>query len=94
MVKFIASGKYKLESVIASGSFGQVYQDLPFAIKEVRLPQVSRNIEGMKNIIFNEIKIMLQLDHPNLVKMFEVVEENNCIYIVMEMCDGDLRSKT
>jgi hypothetical protein len=39
----IAKGKYQLEKVIASGSFGRVYADRQFAIKEMKLPTTSES---------------------------------------------------
>ena len=39
----------------------------------------------------DEIYIMLQLDHPNIVRLEEVYESTNEIYIVQELClGGDL----
>lgn len=34
------------------------------------------------------------MNHEHTVKLFEVVEEGDYIYIVMELCDGDLRNAT
>ena len=36
----------------------------------------------------DEIYIMLQLDHPNIVRLEEVYESTNEIYIVQELCLG------
>jgi calcium-dependent protein kinase len=36
----------------------------------------------------NEIFIMCQLDHPNIVRIEEVYESTNEIYIVQELCHG------
>ena len=36
----------------------------------------------------NEIFIMCQLDHPNIVRIQEVYESTNEIYIVQELCLG------
>lgn len=36
----------------------------------------------------NEIFIMCQLDHPNIVRIEEVYESTNEIYIVQELCLG------
>jgi serine/threonine protein kinase len=38
----------------------------------------------------NEVRILTQLNHPNIVKVYEVIEENNAVYIVMEQCEDDL----
>lgn len=35
-----------------------------------------------------ETEIMKNLDHPNIVKLCEVMEDANCYYLVMELCTG------
>ena len=35
-----------------------------------------------------EINIMKEMDHPNIIKLFEVYEEDQYIYLVMEECTG------
>ena len=36
----------------------------------------------------NEIQVLKDLDHPNIVKMFEFLEDEKRIYIVTEICKG------
>ena len=36
----------------------------------------------------NEIFIMCQLDHPNVMRIEEVYESNSALYIVQELCVG------
>jgi len=35
-----------------------------------------------------EIDILKNLDHPNIVKLYEVFEDKNSIYLVTELCTG------
>lgn len=35
-----------------------------------------------------EIDILKNLDHPNIVKLYEVFEDNRYIYLVTELCTG------
>lgn len=35
-----------------------------------------------------EIKILQNLDHPNIIKLFEFFEDEDCIYLIMEVCSG------
>lgn len=40
------------------------------------------------HIIRDEIKILSDLDHPNIIKYYETYESPNYIYLVMEYCQG------
>lgn len=36
----------------------------------------------------NEINIMKQLDHPNIMKLYEIHESKNSVYLVVELLKG------
>eukprot|EP00388_Colpodella_angusta_P007921 GDKJ01022004.1.p1 GENE.GDKJ01022004.1~~GDKJ01022004.1.p1 ORF type:complete len:613 (-),score=160.07 GDKJ01022004.1:1791-3629(-) len=36
----------------------------------------------------NEAAIYLKLDHPNICRLLEVVEDEECVYLIMECCTG------
>jgi calcium/calmodulin-dependent protein kinase I len=36
----------------------------------------------------NEIDIMTQVDHPNIVKLYEIFEDDQCYHLVMELMTG------
>ena len=51
------------------------------------------NDEYIKNAIVREIEIMKNLQSPNIIKLFEVHETVNNIYIIQELADeGTLRN--
>jgi calcium-dependent protein kinase len=35
-----------------------------------------------------EINLMIQIDHPNVIKLYEVFEDSRYIYLIMEECSG------
>ena len=37
-------------------------------------------------LLKNELDCLEQLDHPNIVKTLELLEDEECIYVVMELC--------
>ena len=57
----------------------------PVAIKSVKKRGMRpAAIEDMKR----EIRLLSQLDHPNIVKILEAFEDDKCITLVMEICNG------
>jgi serine/threonine protein kinase len=56
-----------------------------YAIKSIRVERVSDLFLGE---LKNEIAILRTLDHPNIVRAYEVSEGKRQIYIVLELCDG------
>ena len=49
-------------------------------VEKVRLPDVK--------YFETEIKILSLLDHPNVVRLFEVFEDDKNFYLIMELCKG------
>jgi cyclin-dependent kinase 12/13 len=88
---------------IGEGTYGQVYKakdrdtgDL-VALKKVRL---ENELEGFPITAVREIKILRQLDHPNIVRLIEIVtdkhdaldflKDKGSFYLVFEYMDHDL----
>lgn len=58
---------------------------LKFALKT--LNKVDLPPEDILNLR-NEVSCMARLDHPNILRVHEVLETDACIYLVMELCQG------
>jgi len=62
-----------------------------FALKSI---QIHRIYEHRLHDLRNEIDILKALDHPNIVRAYDVFESRREIYIIMEKCSGgDLSSR-
>jgi len=44
----------------------------------------------MHKHMFDEINVMAQIDHPFIVKLFDVAQDQNIIYLYMEFMPADL----
>ena len=83
---------YKFLRILNHGSFGQVslYCDKTFKNKTYAVKAICK-MDPKKSIInqiISEINILSKLDHPNIVKYFRTMEDNNYCYIIMEYLGG------
>ena len=56
-----------------------------FALKTIQLNRLSQE---ERDVLFKEVAIMKQLDHPNIIKLIETFIDFKRLYIVMECCTG------
>ena len=90
--------KFAKEKKIGEGAFGKAWlvhkkDDLNsrFVIKEVNISKMSRR---EKDDARNEITVLSQMKHPNIVSYQGSFEEAGKLYILMDYCDGgDLHTK-
>ena len=41
-----------------------------------------------RDALINEIMVLKKLDHPNIIKLYEVYETDNSVYLVLELIEG------
>ena len=77
---------------LGKGAFGEVYltskqgSQERFATKKIDKKYAAN--PKAKKYIDNEIKILKEIDHPNIIKLYDVKENNQNYYLVMEYCNG------
>ena len=59
---------------------------VPYVVKIVDKTKIKEKNEA--NNIINEISILKQLHHQNVISLEKVYEDSKAIYIVMEYCEG------
>lgn len=93
MVRTDFHERFKVKKHLGEGSFAKVYlaykltDNLEFAVKAFSKESLTKQIKG-KAAIRNEIDILLQLEHPNILQLFEVHETKNSLYLVCEYLAG------
>ena len=83
---------YEVKSLIGEGGMGSVYLashtqvNRTVAIKSL-LPQFMAN-EEIKQRFKNEASTLAHLQHPNIVGLFDYIEDETGMYLVMEYVEG------
>jgi serine/threonine-protein kinase len=88
----IVAGRYRLRSLIAQGGTGAVYEaehvetGQPLALKTLLpdVPAAARVAERFRR----EAHAAPLLDHPNIVRVFDLVVDGNTLCLVMELLHG------
>lgn len=87
---------YTIGKLLGEGQFGEVYVgtvkggeegnrgDLR-AIKKIHKCLMDK---GDHEEVFNEFTLLKQMDHPNILKMYEILEDKEDYWIVTELCSG------
>ncbi|XP_027032547.1 serine/threonine-protein kinase MARK2 isoform X14 [Tachysurus fulvidraco] len=84
-------GKYRLLKTIGKGNFAKVKLARHVLTgKEVAVKIIDKTQLNSSSLqkLFREVRIMKLLNHPNIVKLFEVIETEKTLYLVMEYASG------
>lgn len=85
---------YDLIKKIGEGAYGLVFSAIhkktkkPFAIKQISLENEN---DGVPRSSIREIALLKTLDHPNIVKLFNIINHNGKLFMVFEIADMDLK---
>jgi serine/threonine-protein kinase len=86
-------GRYKVLEELGQGSMGIVYKahdpnlDLILAVKVLR-PECLQGETLVKRFLA-EARVLGRLDHPNIVRVYNVDEDQGTVYIAMEFLEGE-----
>lgn len=80
---------YEILKELGNGSYGRVYRVKHKITNEIRackkmIKDKINDLDGFNK----EIEILSQLDHPNIIKLYEIFEEKKFIHLIMEECTG------
>jgi len=81
-----------METVLGSGLNGEVVlakkpenQSQAFAVKSFSTKGLSAK---RKELLQNEVEVFLCMDHPHIIRLFDVYESDESLYLVMERMEG------
>jgi hypothetical protein len=96
VINRVVGDRYRLETVVGSGGTGVVWRAFDerlnrwVAVKEVRIPPTVTAAEQIELVgrALAEARSAGGLDHPNIVPVYDVVEEDGRPFIVMRLVRG------
>ena len=85
-------GQYVLSKTIGKGTFGKVklgVHNLTGEKVAVKILEKDK-IKDQSDIdrINREITILKKVRHPHVVQLYEMIENNDYLYLIMEYCSG------
>ena len=85
------SKKYEILAKLGSGSFGSVYlAKNKFTNEKVAMKQIKKSSANLLSDgeITDEIEILKNLDHPDIVRIIESFNTKNSYILITEYCEG------
>mmetsp|Transcript_21084 Transcript_21084/g.30464 ORF Transcript_21084/g.30464 Transcript_21084/m.30464 type:complete len:427 (+) Transcript_21084:129-1409(+) len=86
--------KYELKDVLGVGSTANCHRccrksdGKQYACKVIDKRQIEAKFTGLLEQFYVEIKVLSELNHPNIIKLEDVFETADRIFIVMEIMNG------
>lgn len=93
----ILDGKYRIETLVGQGAYAQVYRAMHVELGVPRAIKVLRaDAPGLGSTAFNdywrryrlEFQLAARLEHPNVIKVYDLTEEGGVLYAVLEYAPG------
>jgi serine/threonine protein kinase len=92
MKRRLGNERYEIERRIGHGGMATVYRARDLKLdRQVAIKLLADNFAGDEEVrkrFSREARLAAKLDHPNVVQVFDVGEDENRPYIVMEHVDG------
>jgi serine/threonine-protein kinase ULK/ATG1 len=72
---------------IGHGSFSIIYKGYCYSTKQtVAIKKIIKLVDT--KYFDREVSLMRKLDHPNILKLYDVVRKKDGVYLVLEFCNG------
>lgn len=85
-------GRYRVTGTLGEGGMGVVYVGLDERLgRQVAIKTIkpARNIPDARRRLWQEARAAASVSHPNICQMYEVGEDGDELFIVMELLEGE-----
>ncbi|MBV8518023.1 MAG: serine/threonine protein kinase [Acidobacteria bacterium] len=85
-------GRIRIDALLGTGGMGEVYRgwdeklERAVALKVVHADK--RGSGAMRNRFLREARVLSQLDHPHICRLYDVLEREESDYLVLELVEG------
>ena len=83
------SEEYRVGEVLREGSNGPIRKVLHCLTKQERSMKIFKKKEGNENKLLNEVNILSQITHPNILHIYEYFKESSNFYLITEYYEGN-----
>jgi len=89
----IVAGRYRIAGILGSGGMGEVYRaddtklDQPVALKF--LPRRLARDPILLARLHDEVRLGRQISHPNVCRIYDIVDWEGAHFVAMEFVDGE-----
>lgn len=87
--------RYRIEKTLGHGAFGVVYLatdtllERRVSIKILRRPKVKESAASIRDDLLQEARAVARLQHPHIVTVHDVLEQDGNLALVMEYIEGE-----
>ena len=85
-------GKYRIDRFLDKGGMGEVYEATDANLgRKVAIKVMRAGLEGQQRFrerFHAEARLAAQLEHDNIIRVFDFGQEGNILYLVMELVPG------
>lgn len=89
----LIDGRYRVQRALGAGSMGAIYEvshhvtGKRFALKRLN-PELTK-VPGAVERFIREAKIGAQFEHPNFIEVYDIGQDADSLFIVMELLEGE-----
>jgi serine/threonine protein kinase len=83
--------QFRLDKVLGHGGFGTVFEAYDVRLERrvaLKIPKMAALSRWQAEVFIREAQAAAQLQHPNIVSVFEIGREDGRVFIVSELIDG------